>query len=119
MRTKVVDDGLGGRQRSGQHNNQPSTEGSSRCSLLMLPEAAAIVVDILTNADCGEEDRQCNCTAAAGATDGTTTATDAPTATRAKERYLQLAGEEHARYYSTAATLSSAPSAVVMPSREG
>jgi hypothetical protein len=41
------------------------------------------------------------------------------TAARARERYLQLAGEEHARYYSATASSSSAPSAVVVPSREG
>jgi hypothetical protein len=48
--------------------------------------------------------------------DRTTSAIDAPAATatamRARESHLQLAGEEHARYYSAAVSLSSAPSAV-------
>ena len=47
MMTKAVGDGLGGRRRSGQLNNQSSTEGGSRCSLLTLPEAAAVVVNVI------------------------------------------------------------------------
>ena len=51
---------------------------------------------------------------AAGVADGTTSATDAPAtaaaAARARESHLQLAGEEHARYYSVAASSLSAPS---------
>ena len=47
--------------------------------------------------------------------DRTTSATDAPVAAaaaaaRARESHLQLAGEEHARYYFTAMSLLSAPS---------
>jgi hypothetical protein len=77
----------------------------------------------LTDADCGEEDRRSNCPAAVGVANGTTSATDAPAAAaaavRARESHLQLAGEERARYYSAAALSSSAPSAVVVPLREG
>ncbi len=54
--------------------------------------------------------------------DRTMTVTDAPAATaaaRARESYPQLAREEHARYYSAVVLSLSAPSAVVMLSREG
>jgi hypothetical protein len=75
------------------------------------------------DADHGGEDGRSNSPAATGLANGTTSATDAPAAAaataRARESHLQLAGEEHARYYSAATSLLSAPSAVVVPSREG
>ena len=125
--TKAADDGSGGRWRSEWHNNQPSTEGCTRCSLLMSSDAVIDVLVVVNHILDGRqplaEDGRCNCPVAAGVANGTTSTPDAPAvavaAARAMESHLQLAGEEHARYYSAAASSLSAPSAVVVPLREG
>ena len=56
---------------------------------------------------------------AANRTTATTNSRAAAAVVKTREMYLQLTGEEHARYYSAAALLSSAPYAVIVPLREG
>ena len=104
-------------------------EGGSRCSLSTSPEAVAVVVDVINvvavvvhifdGRQLQRGGRTTRLPGGGGAANRMMIATNAPAATRAKERYLQLAGEEHTRYYSAAASSLSAPSAFVMPLREG
>ena len=129
MTDRAADDGVGdsttNRQRKAaaaalhRCRQRPPLSLSTSLTSLLLSSIS------LTDADRGEEDGRHDCPAATGAADGTTSVTDAPAiaaaapAARARKRYLQLAGEKHTRYYLAAVLSSSAPSAVVVPSRDG